>query len=555
MKRFRCSSRLAVTCLALAPALLTAQSSEPEAQTQPDRPPAVILHATTVDGVRLYSRSADRVGAEGALDFGALPAGEFMHHMRFMSPLYTALVLVSNETGAPLRLERVEIGDVETSERENPFTTCGHPFRPYSLATGKRLAIGLCYHPATQTPSQAVARIHDDSGRIVAALELRGRGRALREGETPPMGLMGPDPVEDRGRKGHVEVRDGQLIEATTGRVFERQGEPVDEPQRRKEPCVVEIVGGGEIPDPTVAAVDPGSTAVNTGNLGLDQGVTGDEINVAQHVILDIEITCPDGTRPRPTAVLWTLGGDEIKDYAEEIRSGTVRQIPMDPADLTALPRDLYWKDTGTHRVECKVDFAWNGQALTANVVRDFVVERNATDIDRQMEDFYIWNHEAKVLKDHYSWHPSNPFGVCFSTGQADFFVFHRLMLGSAFAFRDTFGYGIVPYWDGTQALPVSPDSLHADRAPLAIPFSTPAWYTRFGNGDISPCHRAEKLADFPTAGALAEEMEGEWHGLGHVSVGGTMNSFNAPKDPVFFRWHKAIDNVYHNWRLITGQP
>ena len=527
-----------------------------EREPVPNLPPPVELAARTRDGVKLLAQLSYQVGEDRDLDFGSVPAGEFMPNMKFMSPLYTSLLLLQNNTGDPLVVQSVGFENVISDEAESPFSTCGIEFNPFTLASGKSLAIGICFHPATISLSTATAQIFDDAGTEVAAISVRGSGRLLAEGEFPPMGLIAPDPTPDLGGAGNVQLKNGRLIEVLTGNDLTPKLK--DDPLLRgkeKPSCIVKITGGGEIPNPAVSAQYPGSTAINTGNIGIDEGVAGDEINVGEHVILDILINCPDGTSPVPTAVLWTISGDHIKDYNEEIRSGTVVEIPMTNADLAVTPRDLYWKNTGTHRVECKVDYTWNGAAITANVQRDFVVERNDSDIDRQMEDFYLWNHEAKVLKGHFSWHPANPAGFCRSTGQRDFFEFHRQFLGSANGFRSTFGYQNIRYWDGTQVLPVSPDSLHANRNPRNIPFPIPSWYTRFGAGVASPCLRVEKLGDFATAGLLAKEMEGAWHGRGHVNVGGTMRSWNSPKDPIFFRWHMAIDTVYYNWRRITGQP
>jgi hypothetical protein len=427
-------------------------------------------------------------------------------------------------------------------------------FEPYSLGPKDQLVIHVCFNPTQFVASSALVTVVGPHNAVLASIGVRGQGRRLQPDELPPMGLMAPAEHfrrMDTGRKRHVEVRDGALIDAETGKDvtptrnggIDHRGRP---PERRAPMCVVEITGGGEIPNPAVVATGP-TSAINTGNLGLNQGVTGDEINVGQHVILDVRITCPDGTSPRPTAVQWTIPGNAIRDYDETLRSGTVTTTALEAADLVVTPRDLFWRDTGTHRVECRVDYTWNAQAMTAIVQRDLVVERNDADIDRQMEDFYVWNHQANVLTSHVAWHDANPSGVCRSAG-ADFFVFHRQVLGSANGFRSTFGYPAITFWDGTQALPVSPDARHARRAARNIPFGTPSYYTLRG-GPRSGCERAAKLTDFGSAASLAREMEAEWHSRGHVFVGGDMRSIlSSPKDPIFYRWHRAVDIVYDNW-------
>lgn len=539
----------------------TPTTDEPIAPTEEPIPaipgPTMLEAARTADGVALYAESAVEQNAEsGVVDFGSLPAGRYMENMRFMSPLYRTVLLVENNRAEPLSIEALEIGEAETEQPSNPFTACGVEFVPYELAPGDRLEVYVCFHPERPGPSSGSARIRGEGEEILAEVGLVGRGRKLEPGEAVPMGLIPPEGhFHDMGDEGNVELRDGQLIETTSGDDVTPTHDRNEPPEDATRGCEVSITGGGEIPNPAVMAQHPGTTAINTGNLGFDQGVAGDEINVGQHVILDVAIACPDGARPRPTAVVWTLPGAPIRDYEEAIRTGTVTTTALTEADLRTTPRDLYWTATGTHRVEAQVDYTWNGQPQRTTATRDVVVERNAADIDRQMEDFYLWNHEAKVLKAHYAWHPANPSNACSSTGGADFYEFHRLMLGSANGFRTTFGYGPISYWDGTQALPVSPDSLHANRAPGGIPFPTPSYYTFTGGPLVSACKRAKTLHDFSTAADLADEMEAEWHGRGHVRVGGEMSAYNSPKDPIFFRWHRAVDIIYDNWLRRASHP
>ena len=552
---------LAASSIAIAVLVIAGCSTSSQVAMQSVVPQRVPLSAaSTLENVRLFTRPSTQVTAAGEIDFGAVPAGRFADHMKFMSGTYLRSLLVGNQRTEPLAITSVEVRGVRSDEPVTPFSLCGVEFKPYNLAPGKALEIHICFHPTQEGSSSAIFTVRGPDGGVLVSTTAHGRGRRLAPGEEPPMGLIPPQghlDAMDLGLKGHVLLKAGSLIDAGSGKDITPpapRGEGERPVERREPNCTVSITGGGEIPNPAVRATS-GTAAINTGNLGLNQGVKGDEINVAQHVILDVLIICPDGTRPQPTSVLWTINGNAIKDYDETLRNATVTTTAFVPADLTARPRDLYWRDTGTHRVQCRVNFTWNGQPITVIVVRDFIVERNATNINRQMEDFYVWNHEARVLKTHFQWHLTNHSGTCWSDGGEDFFIFHRQVLGSANGFRDTFGYGSIVYWDGTQALPVSPDSLHAARGVNGVPFATPTYYTFTGN-EVSPCARVEKLSEFPSGTALAREMEAAWHAQGHGHVGGDMNGLNtSPKDPIFYRWHRAIDIVYYNWQHPHPPP
>ena len=41
------------------------------------------------------------------------------------------------------------------------------------------------------------------------------------------------------------------------------------------------------------------------------------------------------------------------------------------------------------------------------------------------------------------------------------------------------------------------------------------------------------------------------WHGAVHNAIGGDMATFNSPIDPVFWRWHKWIDQIRSTWEAV----
>jgi tyrosinase len=53
--------------------------------------------------------------------------------------------------------------------------------------------------------------------------------------------------------------------------------------------------------------------------------------------------------------------------------------------------------------------------------------------------------------------------------------------------------------------------------------------------------------SDATNASFFSKRLEG-WHNLGHGYVGGTMNTTNSPRDPVFFLHHGFVDKLWQDW-------
>ncbi len=111
-----------------------------------------------------------------------------------------------------------------------------------------------------------------------------------------------------------------------------------------------------------------------------------------------------------------------------------------------------------------------------------------------------------------------------------------------------------IPYWDST-----------VDRSP-----SDPLWSNNFlgqfdsawnlrralGSGPLSTQQEVETNQRRDNYDAFWRELENPIHNRPHVWVGGVMNSFPSPGDPVFYLHHCWIDMLWARWQLAhPGAP
>lgn len=68
-------------------------------------------------------------------------------------------------------------------------------------------------------------------------------------------------------------------------------------------------------------------------------------------------------------------------------------------------------------------------------------------------------------------------------------------------------------------------------------------------NGPTLPAQFSDaNLAQFKTPDELGEALEQGFHGSGHNWIGGTMSTFQSPRDPVFFAWHGLVNQTLMKW-------
>ena len=224
----------------------------------------------------------------------------------------------------------------------------------------------------------------------------------------------------------------------------------------------------------------------------------------------------------------------------------------------------FYWKDGGNKEVTVTVEAINGDQSIKCESSRTFNVERNNDDLNRQPTDFYLFNHNATVLENHFNWHWDNEQRIeCDPSMNGEkFFLFHKAVIYNFDAWRDTFGYSKIIPWDPATNPPNNTEFDNENRGLVYLPQPIPSFYTTEGGRTYSYCNpeykqNITKLSDYRDANFLASELERYWHGTVHGSIAGEngdMGDFSlAPKDPVFWMWHKYIDTIYDKYREIKG--
>jgi hypothetical protein len=173
-----------------------------------------------------------------------------------------------------------------------------------------------------------------------------------------------------------------------------------------------------------------------------------------------------------------------------------------------------------------------------------------------------------KLLSHHEAWHRVNGPGGTGGPGSGrEFLEFHRNQMMAEFeAFIRRNGKTIkeVPAWDPSKPVP---DAFLKDpnpSFPKAQPqtFREPTWFRLRGGRTTDALFGAKKLGDFKTVDDLGRSLGTgkngamSHHARGHVEIAGTMNSFRSPKHPIFFPWHKHVDQIYAAWQTTpNGKP
>jgi Common central domain of tyrosinase len=508
---------------------------------------------TSIDHPALKVSSGRLTEINSALDFGSLPAIDtWSPEFKYMSLPNRLAFYIHNTGSEAVELAAIRLDRVQTEEPTSPFDTCEMEFPGVKIAPGEIFMDTICYFPTRKVTSQVTFTYLNKNGEPILSIPIKGSGRALNDYEAPPIGALGDFEIKKYKPEKEMAIQNNQLME---------NGKPVGLPKEgywsryKKAPpgCILAITGGGHIPNPRITVV--GGTARNTTNIGINQGKVTDEINTGQFVTLVVEIASTDGSICVLDSTFWRIEGRFMWDYEEDF-SGSITSIQFDAQKTRQNPIQLYWKNTGTHTVLVDVTYTENGVSHSLTLQRDFIVETDMIDIDRQMEDFYSWNHKGKVLVDHRAWHWNSRHRACRSS--ETFFTFHKGFLSTANHWRLLFNFPAITSWDpGVRPPPADPPSNHNGRNARfnTILNAKPRYYDINGNGRAvrtrCPQNRGvTRLKQFATPKHLGDEMEFRWHGNVHVRVGGEMGTIPvSPKDPVFYKWHKTIDGVYDAYK------
>lgn len=295
--------------------------------------------------------------------------------------------------------------------------------------------------------------------------------------------------------------------------------------------------------------------------------------NVGQLGSFTAEVT--GGT---PLSYQWAVSGEVLKDYSETTRRlgtdvdwlGELTTTQMTPGDFQTPSIAFYWKPDPSQvhplnagavarEVSVTVDLA-EGGSVQANAM--IMVERNSSDIERQAEDFYLSNHGELVRLEHREWHRQFDWRDEEYDGKL-FFDFHQRFILSFDLWRKEFGYPPIEPWDPATPYPTGPEIDHLGRDPwTARP--KPTWFTIAGSSATRglsgvPCDllgegagTETKLADFEDRNHLGCVVTSPWHNQVHGLVSGDMGSTAlAPKDPIFWRWHRFLNQINVDWNTL----
>lgn len=172
-----------------------------------------------------------------------------------------------------------------------------------------------------------------------------------------------------------------------------------------------------------------------------------------------------------------------------------------------------------------------------------------------------------EILRAHTAWHEKNGPGGTLGPGSgAAFIQMHERMLENAEAALRLRGWGkemVLPDWGASTDIPMEmrvPKPTRFTRANTQPRVTMPPWLTAQGVGDAKtwgkkdPSFGRSKLADFTSEDELGQAIGLYYHAEGHIAVGGTMATFNSPLDPMFWGWHKHIQNIVEQYRAIRAK-
>lgn len=171
------------------------------------------------------------------------------------------------------------------------------------------------------------------------------------------------------------------------------------------------------------------------------------------------------------------------------------------------------------------------------------------------------------LLQHHEDWHEQNPFP--WPPGSQDrrppgfqnpwpgrdpdygseFFNMHRHMISEFNTWRRTNRIAEVTSWD--PAKPIPTDIFHPGRNTSNPKHPLPSWFKELGGRRREPATGNKKLGDFVDENLLGSVIAW-WHNVVHSTIGGDMGDpSRAPIDPVFWRFHKFIDDTYSKWESL----
>ncbi len=166
-------------------------------------------------------------------------------------------------------------------------------------------------------------------------------------------------------------------------------------------------------------------------------------------------------------------------------------------------------------------------------------------------------------MQEHMSWHADLQNLTKTGNYGERFLLFHQHYVEEFDAYRISQGFLPVTAWDPSTPIPaaLSHDYPLMDPRDTDYPYSidpackTPTWATFAGGSEPDPIHGYTRLGQFQSLDELGRSIDSGWHGTVHNTIGGDMSHLHSPIDPIFWRWHKWVDNIRASWVLMQQLP
>jgi hypothetical protein len=284
-----------------------------------------------------------------------------------------------------------------------------------------------------------------------------------------------------------------------------------------------------------------------------------------------------NGTAPEQYS--WFVEPDIVKDYDDKVfdqnhhlNDGVEAPILMEPEDFQKDDISFYWKPEEDKNRTVGVRILTDS-GICEDIEYYQVEIGNSS--NTQPEGFYVTTNapdhrptksRTNVLEEHDWWHVEHPESTSSYNHIGDeFFTFHKMLLAHFDAYRKLFGYSPIEAWDPGTPLP------NGSQAYVLQPLES--WFKSYpgGIGDRErpntrlPCEIADapsaswpdktqdSLNDFePNMKLLGCAFSNPYHSFVHAAVGGDMRTpWTAPDNPLFWRFHKFIDNIFEERKAL----
>jgi hypothetical protein len=175
-----------------------------------------------------------------------------------------------------------------------------------------------------------------------------------------------------------------------------------------------------------------------------------------------------------------------------------------------------------------------------------------------------ITEHELmrnRKMMEHMNWHELSENKTKSGNYGERFLLFHKEFIEKFDTFRISKHYLPFSSWDPSTIIPASlAHEGYIEKRYTDSPYSidplckTPTWLTIAGGSEPDPIYGYTSLYQFRSTNELGFAIDpighDSWHNRIHNTIGGDMAKYHSPIDPIFWPWHKWIDEIRATWQL-----